>query len=146
MNSRFPDKVRDSLLASGWTPGRSAPLGDLPSDFVLFPAAESVLREFGGLRVGGVGPGQECATSDLLVQPAAGEGLSDHTGLTTPNGTMLFPMGEFHHGHGYLLIDERGAIYSFFDAVEFYASSFERALSQLVLGLHPEQQTGVSSP
>lgn len=146
MSPRFPDKVRDALLASGWAPGRTALPSPLPSDFALFPAAESVLREFGGLRIGGVGPGQECATSDLVVLPAAGEGLSDHTGLTAPSGAKLFPLGEFHHGHGYLLIDEGGTIYSSFDGVEFYATSFERALSQLVLGLNPERPDGSSVP
>jgi hypothetical protein len=130
--------VRDALIAAGWAPGRSAPVAPLPADFSIFPAAETVLREFSGLHIGSVGPGQQCATSDLLVDPAAGSGLSEHIGLSAPNGSQHFPIGEYHNGHGYLLIGADGAVDQFFDELEFYAPSFDQALSQLVLGLRPQ--------
>lgn len=138
MNSRFPATVLERLARAGWAPGRSVPLPkDLPADFPLFPAAEAVLREFGGLHIGSVEPGQECATSDLSVSPASAAGSSAHTGLATSTGSRLYPLGEFHHGHALLLMDEDGAIYTYFDELEPYAASFEQALGQLVLGLRP---------
>jgi hypothetical protein len=138
MSSRFPAGVLQCLVAAGWTPARSVPLpNDLPTDFTIFSAAEKVLREFGGLHIGSVGPGQECATSDLSLSPASATGLSAHTGLATSTGSSLYPLGEFHHGHAFLLIDEDGAIYTYFDELEPYAASFDQALGQLVLGLRP---------
>lgn len=58
VTERFPSDVVQALQASGWAPGRGVPADELlrrgtteKANIRPFPAAETVLREFGGLRV-----------------------------------------------------------------------------------------------
>lgn len=131
---RFESRVKTILKHAGWNDHRSIPLPSLPEEYTLFEAAERVLKEFGGLHPGEVGPGENRATSDVEYDPGGACGLSDVTGLTAPNGMQIFPLGEFQHGHAYLFIDEAGHVYSYFDELDHLADSHDEALSKLLLG------------
>ncbi len=138
MNKRFPHKVQTLLRAAGWVPGRAVALqSDLPNGFVLFPRAKEVLEEFGGMHIGRVGPGKECATSDVEINPALAAGLSLCSASRTDAGALLYPIGEFHHGHAILLIDDTGRVHMYFDHLEPFADSFDQALCKLLLGRKP---------
>jgi hypothetical protein len=144
MNNRFPKLVIEELQGAGWTPGRIAySFVKLLSDFRIFPAAESVLNEFGGLKIGACGTGVERATSQLVIQPDLAEGLSKHCGQVTAQGARLFPLGEIDYGHATILIDEHGNVYMFFDQLEFLAPSFDQALVMLLLGLNTPPPTRI---
>jgi SUKH-3 immunity protein len=135
-NSPSP-RVAELLTKAGWYPGRSVPTSPfIPDGFVSFRAAETVLREFGGLHFGECGAGVDFAGSDVEIDPR----LADHLKAELaeheqPLGARLLPLGEVHRGYGDLVIDERGRTYLLFDGLSPLASSFSQALESLLLGV-----------
>jgi len=62
--------ITDALLAAGWFEGRNVLRSlSLPNEFALFPTAVETLSEFAGLHFGICGPGIDCATSDVRIDP-----------------------------------------------------------------------------
>lgn len=136
-----PDSLSTAVTAilerAGWHEGRDVPLPLLaPGGPTLFPVAEAVLREFGGLRFGHCGAGVDFATSDVVIDPGLAVHLkAELDGYGRPLGTRLFPLGEVHRGHGYLVIDEQGRAYLLSDELSPLAASFSQALESLLLGV-----------
>ena len=140
MSQRFSPSVLQKLNAAGWYEGRSVevPEGLAPAPF---PAAYVVLREFGGLHVGEVGPGLECATSDVHIDPTIAAHLSPELiEYGQRMDTQLFVLGEFHRSHGYLVIDIDGKTYLLNDSLIPFADSFPESLEKLLLGLSPDSE------
>lgn len=140
-----PSSAVAAILArAGWYEGRDVPLPLFaPDGLTLFPVAEAVLREFGALRFGRCGPGVDFATSDVVIDPGLAVHLKaelDECGR--PLGTRLFPLGEVHRGHGYLVIDEQGRTYLLSDELSPLAASFSQALESLLLGVRVAGATG----
>lgn len=144
----IPPSIQPLFAAAGWYSGRrvAAPL-KVPADH---PAA-AILTEFGGLNVGRVGTGQECATSDVSF----GRELSGHSQVDVWSrllGSSLIGVAETHHAHGELYVDARGRHFNLsliHDAFSFEGSSFGDAMERLLLGrrsqpmLRPDQSTVV---
>jgi len=132
----FSPLVADILRRSGWFEGRDVSRSlSPPPRFALFPKAEEVLKEFGGLRFGTCGPGVDFAASDLVIDPGLAihlkEELKDYERAA---GSRLYPLGEVHRGYGYLVIDELGRTYLLSDELVPFAASFSRTLEMLLLG------------
>jgi hypothetical protein len=132
-----PSSAVAAILArAGWYEGRDVPLPLLaPDGLTLFPVAEAVLREFGGLRLGECGAGVDFATSDVVIEPGLAVNLKaelDEYGR--PLGTRLFPLGEVHRGHGYLVILS--------DVSSPLAASFSQAIESLLLGVRAAGAAG----
>lgn len=132
---RFSDEVTSMLKRGGWFPGRNiADTMILPSGFVIFPAAQKVLAEFGYLRLGIPGPGIECARGEINMDPmyAANdiEGYEEYGELIH---RALYPLGIVDN-LDYLAIDEDGTVYLFGDEFWFVGTSFDAALDTLLLG------------
>jgi hypothetical protein len=140
MDERFSIPVVDILRAGGWFDGRNVSGDfDLPSEFAVFPKALDVLSEFGHLHFGECGPGIDCATSDVEINPSAAIHLaSDLKDQERILNTRLYPLGEVHRRHGYVLIDEHGRTYLLGDELSRFASTFDRALELLLLGRKPD--------
>lgn len=132
------------LERAGWYEGRDVPLPLFaPDGLTLFPVAEAVLGEFGGLRFGKCGAGVDFTTSDVVIDP----GLAVHLKAELDDlgrflGTRLFPLGEVHRGHGFLVIDEQGRTYLLSDELSPLAASFSQALESLLLGVRVAGATG----
>jgi hypothetical protein len=142
-SSREPE-VDGLLRAAGWLPVRRVP--DVVArwraaleveEFVIHPAAEAVLREYGGLLIGAVGPGREMARSDLVVDPmvAAGERDRFENWLPELQARAVVPVGKAHHSHGLIGVAEVGEVFLLMDKVYARWPSFEAALHGLLLGL-----------
>jgi SUKH-3 immunity protein len=67
----LPASIAVHFLAAGWRPGRHVTVA--PAVTTDHPA-HAILAEFGGLRVGQAGQGEECGTSDLVFQPLRRDG------------------------------------------------------------------------
>lgn len=136
MCNRFSQQVTDILTEAGWHQGRSVMLNDyVSSDNVIFPVAAKVVCEFGGLHVGHCGPGIECATSDVHIDPRSASHVKDDlANYANHLATKLFAIGEVHRGHGFLVIDESGKTYLLSDTLDRFASSIEESLERLLLG------------
>jgi hypothetical protein len=139
--------AEQALREAGWRPGRRVSPervreweAALAADgFALHAAAEPVLSEYGGLHVGRVGPGVECAASDVDLNPVLAVGERDRFArlLPEPHGRSAYPLGEAHHGHAFLCISATGEVFAFMDEVFARWPSFGAALRDLVVGLRP---------
>ena len=137
MPERFRDEVSKLLKESGWFEGRDV-LDELvlPENFILFPAAERILREFGGLRVGTTGRGVDCGASDVNFDPSRGSMLlTNFEEESQIVGSLLYPIATFCLDNWYLLVAESGSIFLWGEDFVYYDSNFEEALTRLVLGL-----------
>jgi hypothetical protein len=69
MADDFSSAVLEILRRAGWHEGRNVTAIVPPPQFSLFPCAQDVLAEFGGLHIGECGAGVDCATSDVNLDP-----------------------------------------------------------------------------
>jgi hypothetical protein len=103
----------------------------------LHQAAESFLREFGGLAVNSGGPGITVARTPFDLDPCLANGEDDRFEKWGNDiRRSLFPLGELDHGRFFLGIDEHGEIY----LIETWAASYGRmpdAMENLILGARP---------
>lgn len=143
MSNRFSPQVESALKAAGWFEGRRVDLDKSSLGALsLFNKAEDVLNEFGGLHFGNCGPGIDCATSDVKIDPSVAVHLAPELRTyASARSTRLFPLGEVHRGHGYLVIDEAGNIYLLSDVLEPFAPTFPQSLELLLLGRKPSPGT-----
>ncbi len=145
MSLQFHAEVDRSLRAAGWRPGRHVP--DLVrqwrvqlesgSRFILHPAAERVLLEFGGLHIGAAGPGVDRSPSELNLDPTVAAGEDDRFLDYFPelHGRAVFPLGEVDGGNGFLGIDTTGRTYLLMDEVCGRWPTFISAIEGLLRGI-----------
>ncbi len=139
----LPASIRRPFLAAGWRPGRRVAVS--PAVAADHPAC-AILAEFGGLRVGQVGLGEECGTSDVVFQPLwPNDSIRVWEELLA---TQLIGVAEAHHGHEELYADHHGRLFGasiIHDAFYFHGASFGEAMERLLLGrraqpmLRPDQ-------
>lgn len=139
-----PMSVRPLFLAAGWSPGHPVAV---PSTISIDHPAANVLAQFGGLKVGKVGAGEECATSDVCFgEVYPNEDITRVWGSLL--GSELIGVAEVHHAHEALYVDIGGRYYgasTVHDAFYFYAETFGETMERLLLGrrsrpmLRPDQ-------
>jgi hypothetical protein len=135
MTNRFSGPTREILRKSGWFDGRKVAHVFPAITLEQFPKAREVLSEFAGLHIGECGPGIDCATSDVNISPDLCIHLTHELKDRSEKiGYKLYPLGEVHRGHGYLIIDEAGNTYLLSDELTLHANSFGDGLEALVLG------------
>lgn len=108
-------RTRPLFEAAGWTESRCVTVD--PAVSREHPAFR-FLQSFGGLHVGGVGKGVECAASDI----AFGYCHQDPEYLNVMQqdlSTDLLAVGDVHNTHGWIILDSAGRC--------FGASQFHRA-------------------
>jgi hypothetical protein len=108
---------------------------EMLSDFEMFPAAENILLEFGGLEVDESGPGETCARAPFVVNPtlAAYEGEFFSYSSTLVN-TRLYPLGEVENGHLYWAIGENDHVYLLMYDITLLGKNIDEALENLIIG------------
>ena len=140
MLNEFSEEAKVILRKTGWFEGRKVAQA-VPTliNLELFPKAQEVLSEFGGLHIGDCGPGVDCATSDVNISPDLCVHLAQELKERSKGiGRKLFPLGDVHRGNGYLVIDEDGKTYLLSDALVLHAQTFTESLEALVLGKRTE--------
>lgn len=150
LRERFPADVRGVLWAAGWRPGRDVS-ADIdrwlhrvrqtqPASMVgleCFPAARSVLAEFGGLRLTQFGAtGLPAMGFDTYLQPV-GEPLE--TGgvleLAQDVGAPMFPIGICADDDAIITIDAHNRVYLIhWGGDHVVADSVDEAIVTLVRG------------
>ena len=132
---RFPFHVEVILEAAGWTGG---PQDKMPvplcEDYPLFPAAEKVLLEFGGLKIGmDAEDGAMLADDYLDISPKR---ACEHyfyfernRSARTQEGYRYYPLGYLFDELAFLLIDEKGVTYYKSDyKMDILGKTFDEAL------------------
>jgi hypothetical protein len=136
MENKFSQATKEILRKAGWFGGRNVTQTLAPAiQLELFPKAQEVLSEFGGLHIGECGPGIDCATSDVNISPDLCVHLTNELkDRSVRIGKRLFPLGEVHRGHGFLVIDEDGRTYLLSDELVLHGATFWDSLEALLLG------------
>ena len=125
-NWRWSTWVR--LFLAGWRPNRD--VWDeltLPNSFVVFPAARLTLSRYGNLTF-------RHPSETVTLDPSAGEEAAEEIAAFEKElGFSLYPIGLLDGGDTiYLLIDERGVVYSMSDELQAFALTADRAVEYLV--------------
>lgn len=150
MDSRFPDYVENAVRRSGWSPTRRVPYDSRTLPVALFAAAQSVLEEFGGLRVEALPPAQlapdaSLASIGVWIDPAARlkefgnqeRFLEEINDIQAATGLTLFPLGRSDDGWILLYADNRGCVFGMFiptGEFKLIAPTFDEALTILLTG------------
>jgi hypothetical protein len=131
----LPESLRPLFLAAGWPTTSTEPLPVfVPPEH---PAA-ALLEQLAGLRVGTCGAGEECATSDVEFGTFEHlHGSEEFLEWQQRLGSTLVSIAEVQHGHGALLMDERGRCYVLsliHDELWMQGRDFIQALETLIFG------------
>ena len=136
--------VERHFTAAGWYLGRSVPVTTVAP--VGHPAM-AVLREFGGLKVGGNGAGEECASS--MVDFCSIERDSEIVQWEGLLSSLLVGVAEVCSGHGELYLAADGRCFGrscVHDAFYFEGPTFFEAIERILRGqrarpmLRPNQE------
>jgi SUKH-3 immunity protein len=148
---RYPAEVNDELLALGWNRGRD--LGREVEDWLAprvaavpyppFPAALSVMREFGRLDSQDGGAGRTMARMPFTIYPAPAADLAEFAPevreLGRVIGVPVFQVGEVERGIGALVIDETGRVYLAGPVTLYAGATIDEALGRMLLGIRCEE-------
>lgn len=140
-SSKFPIQVQSVLTVAGWFPGRrvESSLAQWIEQLVhqgrfrIFPIAQKVLLEFGGLRIERVGVVSKYIDVLVDLNPLLAQyeedRFSEHSMYL---GENIFPLGEAFNGNVFLAISESGKIFSIMEDAWLMGESFVEALDQIV--------------
>jgi len=128
----WDQSTRDLLVLSGWYPNRDVwDKLEIPPQPSVFPEAKRILSEFGNLVLE---HRQDDARVDLRPT-LAHDVLDDLRAYSQLVGSPLFPLGVADGcDYMYLIVDERGYVYTLTDQLEPFSSSFDKAIAYLVRG------------
>lgn len=138
---RFSAKTENTLQRAGWYPGRQVPDklaswkdNEMLSHFEMFPTAERILLEFGGLRVDEYGPGETCAQEPFVVDPTVAAFEQElFRYFSTLVNTRLYPLGEVDNGHNYWAIGENKQVYLLMNDIQLLGDNIDEALENLII-------------
>lgn len=143
------DLATEVLERAGWFSGRNInqrviawgkELGDC--GFTMFPIAEAVLSEFGGLEIkqypdlvqSGLLPISLDLDNIIHTGPAACAILRENFELFEEHlGMLLFPLGDTPYGYT-IAISEDGRVFAVLDDMQMLGTNFGDALSNIVTG------------
>lgn len=143
-SDRFSPFVENALRKAGWFPNRNK--NEFVSQWKLeleksdgweiFPAAEKVLLEFGGLKIDQNGAGQTCAREPFEINPTLAIYESDRFGdCEVELKTKLYPLGEAANRYYFLVIGEDGRVFLIMTDIHLIGETFDEALENLIIGV-----------
>lgn len=130
----LPPVLLPIFTEAGWFPGRKVPVA--PTVPASHPVA-AILREFDGLKVGKLGPGMECARSDVIFWWPPDEGYEEISEIGDLLQTELACFARAHNGHESHYIDGEGRVFAVFPnmpGISFMGRTFGEAMERALLG------------
>jgi SUKH-3 immunity protein len=131
----LPESILPFFTKAGWFDGLNNGLKSSNQN----PLVASIFAEFGGLSVGEVGAGRDCATSDVCFFNDASETIDeadDYKHFQKQVGKLSL-IADAHHNHMQVLVAENGQFYVFTipDGKLYFAGEhFNAAMERLLLG------------
>lgn len=141
--ARFSCETETALREAGWTPDRQVDISAWVAGWEkvgvsAHNAAQSFLREFGGLSVDISGPGITATRTPFELNPEECEGEADRfLDWSEDIGHSIFPIGIVDMGRYFLGIDENSGLY----ILELWVASYGQmpeAMDHLITGVRPE--------
>ena len=154
MTIRFPRAVAATLIDAGWDPANpdeerardwglrlATHLSDTGRRHAFFPAALSLLAEFGGISVTQDGGGEDVALNGFTVDPMLALHSADVLAAFGERiGARVAPIGAEDGMVSFLAVDEQGRVFVLDHGGEWYlGESADAALTTLILGRRPER-------
>jgi SUKH-3 immunity protein of toxin-antitoxin system len=138
----WPYDVEQIMTEAGWYPTRHVTVDAWVNElcvnggFSIFPAARSILEEFGGLRAECRGPGLRRARGGFDLTPTLAIGEEDrYEAAAAELGVhQLFPLGEAYGGHEFMAADAYGRIYILGIITMFVGKDMYDAIRNILLG------------
>lgn len=130
----LPTTVLPIFAAAGWFPERKVPVP--PAVPANHPVA-TILSEFDGLNVGKLGPGMECARSDVSFGWPPDEGYDEISEIGALLQTELACFATAHNNHQSLYIDGRGRVFvvsPIMSGISLMGRTFGEAMERALLG------------
>ncbi|WP_352517280.1 SUKH-3 domain-containing protein [Mesorhizobium sp. M0046] len=130
----LPTAVLPIFAAAGWFPGRKVPMS--PEVPASHPVA-AILSEFGGLNVGELGRGMECARSDVVFCWSPHEGYREIAEIGDLLQTELACIATAHNHHQSLYIDSGGRVFvvsPMMSGIGLMGRTFGDAMERALLG------------
>jgi len=143
LNARFSKYVHEILVDAGWFEGREVSLNSikLPIEYSLFPKAEVVLVEFGGLRIGEQRRGINFGADNITIQPFDGaRNAPDFAKYEPVVQSKLYAVGYIGGRHCSVLIDEEGRVYYSNGYLIRRACNFDSALELILMGVRTDSK------
>jgi SUKH-3 immunity protein len=133
----LPESILPFFTKAGWFEGRNSCIKSNNQN----PFVADIFTEFGGLNVGEVGAGRDCAKSDVCFFNDANETIDeadDYKHFQKQVG-QLGLIADAQHNHMQVLVGENGQFYVFTipDGKLYFAGEhFNAAMERLLLGIH----------
>ncbi|MCA0033765.1 SUKH-3 domain-containing protein [Mesorhizobium sp. B263B2A] len=131
----LPPAVLPIFAAAGWFPGRRV---HLPPTVPASHPVAAILSEFHGLKVGELGPGIECARSDVSFWWPPDEGYEEISEIGALLQTELACFASAHNSHESLYVDGEGRVFVVspeMPGIGFMGRNFGEAMERALLGL-----------
>ncbi len=97
-----------------------------------------LLKEYGGLKVGEVGPGRDLSASDVCFDTKTYDFGKEYHNYWNGINKSMFTVASAHRDHMLILVDEQDIFYIFTDPDEqlYRGGSFEETMKKVLLGLN----------
>jgi SUKH-3 immunity protein len=132
----LPESILPLFKKAGWFEGRNSGLKPKNQNQLI----ADIFTEFGGLNVGEVSAGRDCAASDVCFFNDASETIDeadDYKHFQKQVGKLSL-IADAHHNHMQVLVAENGQFYVFTipdGKLYFAGENFSEAMERLLLGI-----------
>jgi hypothetical protein len=125
---------------SGWYKGRSTKVQNNVLDLFkpAYKNALKIIKEYGGLTVGEVGPGRDLSASEICFYSKTFDLGKEFNHYWSGNISSLFSVASAHRDHMQIVVDENNNFYIFTDPDEklYFGGSFQYTVNKVLLGLN----------
>jgi len=125
---------------SGWYKGRKAKIQNNVLDLFkpAYKNALKIIKEYGGLTVGEVGPGRDLSASEICFYSKTFDLGKEYNNYWSDNINSLFSVASSHREHMQIVVDDNNKFYIFTDPDEqlYFGGSFQDTVNKVLLGLN----------
>lgn len=124
---------------SGWYKGRNAKIQNNMLDLFkpAYKNALKIIKEYGGLTVGEVGPGRDLSASEIFFYSQTFDLGKEYNNYWSGNINRLFSVASAHRDHMQIVVDDNNNFYIFTESDEqlYFGGSFQDTANKVLLGL-----------
>ena len=135
--AQLPSSVESLFTAAGWRRSARPDTESLPGASAQTRAA-AIIEEYGGLRVGSIGPGRDLGASDVRFYASARPDVATAVEAWSSLGEMA-AIAAAHNDHMLIFVSGAGDFYAFTEPdgkLYLIGHSFAEAVERVLLGIN----------